>query len=140
MVAFLMIISFLLHLAALAAIYKLFMQLQTMKNEEPAEILELMELHLQEIREENERLSKLLGQSEERSHGKGPYGNKDMEKVSEHGDILASQEDSKEDLLVASLEAQVLQLHKGGVPMEEISKRLNCGVGEVEIIIKLYEK
>lgn len=140
MVAFLLIISFLLHLAALAAIYKLFIQLQEMKNQEPADIMELMELHLQEIREENERLSNLLTHRDGLSDEKEPAGNKYLEKDSETADILAPNESRQKDLLVASLEAQVLQLHKAGVPIEEISKRLNCGVGEAEIIIKLYEK
>ena len=46
----------------------------------------------------------------------------------------------KEDKLETSLEAQVFQLAKQGISIEEIAKKLNRGKTEIELMIKLHKK
>ncbi|MDY0396396.1 hypothetical protein RWE15_21245 [Virgibacillus halophilus] len=62
-VPFLLVISFLLHIVSLAAIYFLFKQL-TAKQEKnkqlPEDFLELMDTYLEEIRFENDKLKQHL--------------------------------------------------------------------------------
>ncbi|WP_067729429.1 DUF6115 domain-containing protein [Oceanobacillus damuensis] len=146
MISFLLIISFLLHVIGMAAIYKLYQQLASLKTQDAKEIEGLFEAYLQEIRNENRRLQDQLLTAE-----------KNSETIKDSSESAASQEtiatdvkeefsepyaagDGPEDILEASLESRVLQLHSEGLSQNDIARRLNCGKTEVEIILKLHSQ
>ncbi|MEC5422666.1 hypothetical protein QGM71_04050 [Virgibacillus sp. C22-A2] len=151
MVSFILIISFLLHIIALTAIFQLKKQVeQFQKPEDTNDILEVFETYLQEIKEENKRLQEDLLK-------KTPKEYSDMNDVSHlsvandtttanhpsstekpYETILP--EDDKDDTVESSLQAHILQLHNKGLPTSEIAQRLNCGKTEAELTIKLYKK
>lgn len=149
MVPFLLIISFLLHIITLFAIFQLAKQQQTnQKDSSSQDVMEVFEVYLEEIREENNRLEKLLEKQNSPSTNTKAFTNegtelkKEMDPVpddeNEEFDILLKH--SPQDEVNASLESRVLQLHTQGKGIEEIAKTLNCGKTEAELIIKLYRK
>ncbi|WP_087972883.1 DUF6115 domain-containing protein [Oceanobacillus rekensis] len=149
MVTFLLIISFLLQLAALGAIYKLFQQIQTIKSQDLQEIEGLFEVYLQEIKTENSRLQAHL-QTEKKSKHETISSNKPttdkktqrtewMEEELEQG-MEQHISTSYEDTLEASLESKVLQMHGKGMAIGDIARKLECGKTEIEIILKLHKK
>ena len=151
MVSFLLIISFLLHILALFAIFQLFQQLQTYKKQDDSqEVMELLEIHLQEMKEENNRLQTLLEKNVDKGHQEQqsteePERNsnketKQFDAGSEALDLDYLLDESPASQVDASLESRVLQLHANGMKIENIARTLNCGNTEVELIIKLYEK
>jgi DNA polymerase I-like protein with 3'-5' exonuclease and polymerase domains len=150
MVSLLLIISFLLHLLSLYAIYQLFQYIK--KQERGAdEITDLFESYLQEFRQENAILKEQVQNS-----------NKEGQRVSLYETVRPDEEESPkeeaveekrnddaapkfpeidvQDQVEASLESRVLQLESQGVPPDNIAKQLNCGKTEVELILNLYKK
>ncbi|WP_156289089.1 DUF6115 domain-containing protein [Oceanobacillus salinisoli] len=148
MVSFLLIISFLLHILTLYAIFVLFKQVNSQQRADTTEITELFESYLEEIKEENSRLQKELqkknssevlpfnnkkeGMADEPANQEPTKQEPDLEPIIEVGDM--------NDAVEASLEAKVLQLHHQGLSITEIAKRLNCGKTEAELIIRLHQK
>lgn len=146
MVPFLLIISFLLHIITLFALFQFLKQQQSSKQSDSQDVMEVLEVYLNEIREENSRLEHLLAQQKGQVE-KDSSIDEQAEKKTDH--ILSSSEVNQLDALLknashdqvnASLESKVLQLHAKGNKVEEIAKQLNCGKTEVELIIKLYQK
>jgi len=156
MVSFLLIISFLLHIITLVAIFQLVKQQANQKDSSSQEVAELFEVYLKEMREENNRLEKLL--ETQISHSGHITGNEielkemkaneklksdtDTDSVIGHEtkDLDALLKNFPQDDINASLESRVLQLHANGKSIEKIAKTLNCGKTEAELIIKLYQK
>ncbi|WP_010649267.1 DUF6115 domain-containing protein [Oceanobacillus massiliensis] len=146
MVSFLLIISFLLHLVAIAAIYKLFQQLHTFKTQDSTEIEALFDKYLQEIKRENSRLQEELQQEK---HIQRPVKSEPAA-AAEPADKSEADSDIEPDFLPAdieytdtmeaSLESRVLQLHQEGLSIGEIARKLNCGKTEAEIIVKMHQK
>ncbi|WP_249869760.1 helix-turn-helix domain-containing protein [Oceanobacillus saliphilus] len=144
MVSFLLIISFLLHLTALTAIYKLHQQLDSVKSQDSKEIEGLFEAYLQEIKNENSRLQAQL-QTVEDNNSKRLVSEEPANKqegnsadwTEAYQDLPINVGEAK-DTIEASLESRVLQLHREGYPNSDIARRLNCGKTEVEIILKLH--
>ncbi|WP_337020083.1 DUF6115 domain-containing protein [Oceanobacillus massiliensis] len=145
MVSFLLIISFLLHLVAIAAIYKLFQQLHTFKTQDSAEIEALFDKYLQEIKRENSRLQEELQQEKntQRPVKSEPAAADPADKSEADSDIepdFLPADIEYTDTMEASLESRVLQLHQEGLPIGEIARKLNCGKTEAEIIVKMHQK
>lgn len=149
MVSFLLIISFLLHILSLFAIYQLFKQQQSGgKESDSQEVMEVLEIYLGEVKEENNRLQSLLEKQKQQLDGLNEESegvsnqvfkeNTKTEPAFSNLDNLI--EDIPEYQVDASLESRVLQLHSKGKTIEEIAKTLDCGKTEAELIIKLYQK
>jgi len=148
MTTFLLMISFLLHLLTLVAIYQLFKQIQTYKQAKATEttkdITDLLEAYLDEIKDENNRLQMELTKSRssstpETSNGATPS----LEKI-EQTSIDSTYEEAPyfdtDDSIETSLQAKILQLSHQGYDADEIAGKLNCGKTEAALIIKLQEK
>lgn len=142
MVSFLLIISFLLHIIALAAIFQLSKQVRETKQTDSDEIINLFETYLQEIRAENNKLEEELSglaAKEETKPTRTEQSSQQYENVPQKYEY-APPAVSMEDKAEASLDARILQLHNQGLSSSEIAKKLNCGKTEAELIIKLYGK
>lgn len=151
MVSLLLIISFLLHLISLYAIYQLFQYVKKQERD-GNDMTHLFESYLQEFKEEN---SILKEQIRNNKHMESPSPNqkkvvmsekkshKKEEAVAEETrdeDAFKPLEMDREDEVEASLESRVLQLESQGFLSGEIAKKLECGKTEVELIINLYKK
>lgn len=151
MVSFLLIISFLLHLITLAAIFQLVKKIQASESDTASdEIVQALERSLAEIKEENNRLQALLDHKEPVSEKKIQSKIK-KESTSDKQRVPVKNEKPQDDIdrllgtdsgykVEASLESRVLQLYAAGKNVEEIAKTLNCGKTEAELIIKLYNQ
>lgn len=153
MVSLLLIISFLLHIVLIIAIYFLYQQIIQIRrnNHDEIEALEsLLQKFLREIRTENERLQSQLQQKDvfKKEHKEDPIGkNVDnrVKKLKNRENIYQIHTPQKavlekEDKIETSLEAQVFQLAKQGLSIEEIAKKLNRGKTEIELLMKLHKK
>jgi peptidoglycan hydrolase CwlO-like protein len=144
MVSFLLIISFLLHLAALGAIYKLFQQIQSLKSHDLQEIDGLFEAYLQEIKTENSRLQAQLQSMKKSEQETTPSNKPAKEQKVQSAEWMENLEQhlvfTNEDKLEASLESKVLQMYSNGMVTGDIARKLNCGKTEVDIILKLHKK
>ncbi|GAB3067196.1 DUF6115 domain-containing protein [Virgibacillus ainsalahensis] len=134
MIPFILIISFLLHITTLFAVYQLLKQINVLKKKKISESAELFEKYLQEIKDENSRLQEHL-----------------VEHKTETTDTSESMPSSVDDALIAhspsidnadkveaSLQARILQLHNKGLSETEIAQKLNCGKTEAALIIKIH--
>lgn len=149
MSSLLWIISFLLHMIALLAIYKLLQQIQVLKQQPASEtnIDSKLKHYIEEIKQENQNLQALLQKGatpDPKQQSNGVLEEKEVvnlqeEPFSERIKENFSSEDA-EDTVEASLEARVLQLYNQGKTIDEIASELECGKTEAEIIIKLHQK
>ncbi|RKQ37508.1 DUF6115 domain-containing protein [Oceanobacillus halophilus] len=145
MVSFLLIISFLLHIITLYAVFFLYKQHQTNKQNDVREITKIFEEFIQEIQEENLRLQKEIQKGQKVDIAE-PHDTKENEldmntkykSMPLHEPYLKV--DDMEDSIEASLEAKVLQLYHEGKSVTEIAKKLNCGKTEADLIIRLHKK
>ncbi|SDQ60036.1 DUF6115 domain-containing protein [Virgibacillus salinus] len=139
MTSMLLIISFLLHLVALVAIFQLFKQLQLLKKDSSQDIMELLETYLEEIKEENRFLEEEIGKTNSETVAPSSIefeAEQKEEKVPEYIPESAKVVDDSE----TSMQAKILQLYDQGLKVEDIARRLNCGKTEAELIIKLHGK
>lgn len=151
--AFLLLVSFLLHIVTITAIYQLVKQIKGLKQNNTADIAELMEVYLQEIKEENRMLETKLGNT----NGTGEPNQKQDKKM----DVKQTAEDQAPekqptdntlaplpltpeaeagDSFETSSQARILQLHDQGLSNEKIASQLHCGKTEVELVIKMHAK
>ncbi|MHA6251269.1 DUF6115 domain-containing protein [Oceanobacillus sp. CAU 1775] len=154
MIPFLLIISFLLHIISLVAIFQLIKQRQQNKPQDSSqEVMELLEVYLTEIREENNRLDTLLKKQSKpvisdeaakkplkKEVHEAPIEVEEPEEIEDTSEIDEILKEVPQDQLNASLESRVLQLHAQGKSIETIAKELDCGKTEAELIIKLYNR
>lgn len=145
MVSFLLIISFLLHLVALGAIYKLFQHIQTSKKQDLQEIESLFEAYLQEIKSENSRLQTQLQSQRKLKQEANPENKPITEQKDESTELMEEDMEQyiaskNEDMLIASKESKVLQMYDKGMATSDIARKLECGKTEVEIILKMHKK
>ncbi|SEQ57468.1 hypothetical protein SAMN05216232_2737 [Virgibacillus subterraneus] len=139
MTSMLLIISFLLHLVALVAIFQLFKQLQLLKKDSSQDIMELLETYLEEIKEENRFLEEEIGKTNSETVAPSSIefeAEQKEENVPEYIPESAKVVDDSE----TSMQAKILQLYDQGLKVEDIARRLNCGKTEAELIIKLHGK
>lgn len=142
MVSFLLIISFLLHIISIYAIYMLNKQLQ--KKEDTNEIAQLFEEYLQEIKKENDRLQNDLIRY---THNKSAKPIEAVEKEKKVGNLVMNDAEDKwlknvnevNDSVESSLEGKVLQLYHQGLSIADIAKKLDCGITEAELIIRFHD-
>ena len=147
MVSLLLIISFLIHIILLLAVYYLYTQLQLIKNNKDENLQELLTNFIHEIRAENEQLKLQLDETKrnEKKHINAPPLPKHLKPLLEKQEEEENRKKSKsslsikKDRLETSLEVQIAQLSKQGLSIEEIAKKLNKGKTEVELILKLNE-
>ena len=147
MTSFLFIISFLLHIVSITAIYALSKQLVAVKSNNTSEIVELMESYLEEIKLENQILQEELSKTQARSKTEHIIfkNEKNTETPSIKKDIddsfqIPVLEEQAHDEIEVSLQSRILKLYGEGIPVEEIARKLGCGKTEVELIIKFHEK
>lgn len=146
MTSFLFIVSFLLHIISIAAIFALSKQLSMNKSNDSSEFVSLMEEYLEEIKEENRLLQKELAninptanQVDAPSNGEGETPSSKVEENEETPTSLPGSDTVKDEVEV-SQHSRILQLYKEGLGSEEIARKLGCGKTEVELIIKFQEK
>ena len=157
MTSLLLIISFLLHVILLAAIYYLYQQIQELKTERSRETEMVLSRFLDEIKQENRQLQLQLKQQQFEPQSKKP---KEYASASARESTLTQEAENmapifkqrpkaeeefppitvdKTDKVEASAESRIFQLHKEGVPAEVIAKRVNRGKTEVELLLKLHQ-
>jgi len=145
MLSFLLIISFLLHIIVLVAVYYLFQQIQLLKQDNTKELTDLFETYLKEIRRENRRLeSKIDISTFSNERNEKPNKLKDVTEenipIFDENDKTELKIDTIHDQFETSLDAKILQLYHQGMEVTEIAQTLNCGKTEAALIINLYNK
>lgn len=145
MPSFLLIISFLLHIILLIAVYYLFQQIQSLKQDHTKELTDLFETYLQDIKNENHRLEAEISSHTPRNEANENPIVSDFPNKEEITNITEKNEpiikiSNIDDVFETSLEARILQLYHEGMAVEDIAKRLNCGKTEAELVINLYKK
>src|SRR5690625_296394 len=145
MQSFLLIISFLLHIIVLVAVYYLFQQIQLLKQDNKKELTDLFETYLKEIRSENRRLESKI-ELNTFSSEQNEKLNVPENSTEEHAPTFNENEtpslktDTIHDQFETSLDAKILQLYHQGMEVSEIAQTLNCGKTEAELLINLYNK
>lgn len=131
MIGFLLVISIVLHfitfLILILVIKKMKHSLDYEQlNKQKKEIEDLLASYTLELKEENEHFLNQLFENEAKEKKEIDHDHeKEIESVPKVNDIYES-----------SLEAKALQLHKQGYKMNEIAKKLNKGLGEIELLLK----
>lgn len=142
MTEILLLISFIMHIVLLFIVYKLFQQLNALKQSKNDDLEHMLDTFLQEIREENEAL---------RHQVKEKSNHKTTAKVAEKKSYYTKKEEpvaklemlemeEKKDDFTPTIQGQVYQLLDEGLAVEEIAKRLNRGKTEIELIVKFKEQ
>ncbi|WP_010093391.1 DUF6115 domain-containing protein [Ornithinibacillus scapharcae] len=157
MTSFLFIISFLLHIVSIVAIYSLHKQrLQTHSTDttKTSDIIELMDSYLEEIKQENRLLQEELSKNNNDSTNKeNVTSKKNLDSVTRIEPTLDSKIDEEpletidinlnsdvQDEIEVSLQSRILKLYQEGRSIEDIARSLGCGKTEVELIVKFHEK
>lgn len=161
-----LIISFIIHLILIYAIYLLFQQIQTLKNDDKQEWNDELEHFLQEIKRENELLEAKITQSvhaekDVRSSLKRQTTDEraTMKKFAEsrtkdYSDLtIANKEETSyennieqlisekqvDDIVETSLESMIINMHHEGQSIEDIARKTNRGKTEVKLMLKLND-
>lgn len=146
MLIFFIGISFFVHAITLAAIYLMYQHVQRTKSTQTKEIDQLMQSYLGKIQKENDKLqdslhkSTPLNHSEKKEHTS--ISNEARHKVykqNQHWNPESLIQTNDKDLMETSLESRVLQLHRTGVPVDDIAKQLHCGKTEASLIIQFQK-
>lgn len=145
----LLVISFILHLFAFFWIFLLSMRLKRANEIEgrqaeiQKEIEDLFQSYLLEMKEENEKLLRLIAKST-KPVNKSPVDNRgkatqqiyqtqmEKPKPKEYTPPVPTLEDRFEP----SFNSKVILLHEQGLKAEEIAQKLNKGKTEIELILK----
>src|SRR5690625_4446007 len=155
MVSLLLIISFLLHIILLIAIYFLYQQIEQLKRDKNSQLETTLSNFLNEIKAENERLQLQIKNENNTVENKVNHNRpnvhfeQEMQKNMIKKDVKREynykppqpllQVEKKLDKLETSLEAQVFQLAEEGMSVEDIAKKLNRGKIEIELMLKLNQ-
>lgn len=157
MTSLLFIISFLLHVIALFAIYQLFKETQNLKKTHIEDLDELMTAYLDELREENARLESRLSHEIQPAHAPARTFQPEQpveDEKSVDADATAQTAESErniaflapeipmeqEDQFTASLQSRILQLAQQGMQPAQIAKQLDCGETEAALVMKLHKR
>ena len=133
-------ISIALHLVSFLCIVLLFLK-QTKSSDVSEEIATSMEVYIEQLEEENDRLM-----TEVKSYVDKRENQLDTRlRVLEHGKTLSPEvEEQKKPVIIQHPSAnnernqKALQLHSQGFSVTDIARILNCGVGEVELIVNIH--
>lgn len=141
MTSILLFLSLLLHMITLTAIFQLFKQMQSLKQNNSGDMAELMQNYLEDIKKENRLLERSLSKNNPQSEieVQERTDNQPETNIKRETDYQPETEHVA-DKSELSLEAQILQLHENGLTVDEIARQLNCGKTEAELIIKLKKK
>lgn len=151
MTSLIAMVSLLLCIILMVAVYQLFKQVQSIKIEKQDEIHNIMQFYLDEIKEENDRLERNIKLNSDQDSNKHKtkhveeYVEKvkinedptEMHKAEGNSEIDILNLIEEEDLYEPSIASQIFQLKSEGHSIEEISKKLKCGKTEVELMLKL---
>src|SRR5690625_5194763 len=151
MTSLLLIISFLLHVIMLIAIFQLYRQIEQLKQEKNESIETTMQQFINEIKAENHQLQQQLSQTSRPSSSFSPVelgettthsDNKELNEKHPKNDQTINDEltDMKQEKMELSLEGKILQLHETGYNVEQIAEQLTCGKTEVELILNLQQQ
>ncbi|WP_077300162.1 DUF6115 domain-containing protein [Virgibacillus pantothenticus] len=133
----LLIISFLLHIVTLTAIFRLFKQLKDSERYDTSEMNALFTEYINEIKQENLHLQQQLAQQKNNPQ-------EDKREVEKQAHISSPEIESihkvtkPQDEMTTSLQGKILQLYSQGFTPSEIAQQLNCGKTEAELTVKLY--
>ncbi|WP_371017853.1 DUF6115 domain-containing protein [Pseudalkalibacillus sp. JSM 102089] len=133
-------ISIALHLVSFLCIVLLFLK-QTKSSDVSEEIATGMEVYIEQLEEENDRLM-----TEVKSYVDKRENQLDTRlRVLEHGKTVSPEvEEQQKPVIIQHLSAnnernqKALQLHSQGFSVTDIARILNCGVGEVELIVNIH--
>jgi hypothetical protein len=133
-------ISIALHLVSFLCIVLLFLK-QTKGTEVREEIAASMEVYIEQLEEENDRLL-----NEVKSYVDKRENQLDTRlRVLEQGKVRAPEveEPTKPDIVQHpsahnERNQKAVQLHQQGFSVADIARILNCGIGEVELIVNLH--
>lgn len=150
MVSLLLIISFLLHVVILIALFNLFKQVTQLKEQDTTEIDHLLSTYLAEIKAENDRLQKQIDKTNSiatinTEKKVDNYTRSDIikpvqKKYAEKQEDTSLVSKAKDDVIETSLEATALQLYEQGHSVTNIAQQLNRGKTEVSLIIELNKR
>lgn len=144
MIEFLLLVSFLLHIIALIAIFHLLKKIKQSEKESSRDLIDLFDSYLEEIREENKQLEDKLKAIERPKQTKNGIPNEANALQAPEKNVAAGEsgqifpDNEAVDTVETSLTAKILQLHDQGLSHELIAKQLNCGKTEAQLIIQLY--
>ncbi|WLR61722.1 DUF6115 domain-containing protein [Guptibacillus hwajinpoensis] len=133
-------ISIALHLVSFLCIVLLFLK-QTKSSDVSEEIATGMEVYIEQLEEENDRLM-----TEVKSYVDKRENQLDTRlRVLERGKTVSPEvEEQKKPVIIQHPSAnnernqKALQLHSQGFSVTDIARILNCGVGEVELIVNIH--
>ncbi|MGG1686923.1 DUF6115 domain-containing protein [Pseudalkalibacillus sp. NRS-1564] len=133
-------ISIALHLVSFLCIVLLFLK-QTKSSDVSEEIATGMEVYIEQLEEENDRLM-----TEVKSYVDKRENQLDTRlRVLEHGKTVSPEvEEQMKPVIIQHPSAnnernqKALQLHSQGFSVTDIARILNCGVGEVELIVNIH--
>ncbi|MCT2534550.1 hypothetical protein NC661_15890 [Aquibacillus koreensis] len=176
MIYFLLFMSFLLHIVSFILIktfrdkLKEVDQLETTQKQNVKEMEDLLAVYLLEIKDENEKLVKVLQENEHvqrkekkrqpiSSHVKEDMYTVEDREQKEADNTLQNVERKttkrkeeyndynppidrmeQQDVLEQSTSAKVMSLYEQGNSVEAIAKKLDCGKTEVELLLKFHRK
>ncbi len=150
MTSFLLLVSFLIHLLLIIAVYHLYDKLKQTKTAQADELKEMLASFMEEIREENQKLEENLRKERESRHIRDHVARTRLMSESElkqsyskgpkEEPLMPPPEIQAGEQVETSLESKVLQLKQEGKSVEEIAKQLNRGKTEIDLLLKLHQK
>lgn len=152
MVSLLLIISFILHVVTLLAVYQLFQQLEKTKQDKNDELETMLLDFMQEIKAENEQLLEISKQKmTSATTNNAPFTNEKkvnqptsepFQQTEQENDAfdISSLVEQYDEVTELSEEGKVLQLQEKGFSTEDIARKLNRGKTEIELILKLQQQ
>lgn len=156
MTSFLWMISFLLHIILMYAVYSLFKQVQAERNARKAEIESLLAEFMDVLHEENNQLIQLFKQEDVMKEAREKPTNKtdtaqenhllsdhkkgeELQEGAHFGPILQRMIEKEHDKVETSPEVRMIQMYQAGKSIEEIARTFDRGKTEVELIVKLQK-
>ncbi|NBJ68376.1 MULTISPECIES: hypothetical protein [Clostridia] len=134
----LLIISFLLHIVTLTAIFQLFKRLKDSERYDTSEMNALFTEYINEIKQENVHLQQQLAQQKNNPPQEEKREVEKQEHISSPEIESIHNETKPQDEMKTSLQGKILQLYSKGFTPSEIAQQLNCGKTEAELTVKLY--
>lgn len=138
MVAFLLIISFIIHMLSIYSIFILHRKTQAINTPVEHELHPILESYLNEIKEENKKLQQLVSKNEQLLEKPAKRKERNIPAEDNYAQIWDAE--NNDDKVETSLHAKILSLHEKGLSIDQIAKQLKCGQTEAELILKFHEK
>lgn len=154
----LLTMSYLIHFILLVAIFLLFQQIRSLKNNEADDVYKVLEVYLEEIKLENEKLKQMINtqNTPDSSRKAKEFNDVLLESIeNEHNDNNSNDTVSSAEYSIEKLErlnrnkqeevieeetsilSRALYMQNEGLTVSEIAKKLNRGKTEIELLLKL---